>query len=258
MAVLAGLCAAAVSACGSGSSKPSTGTSAEAKKPAAQILEDAAAALASAHSVEIQGHALIEKRPSQIALEIEEPANINMTIHQGTHVASVTAVHGSAYLKANAAFYESFAGVPGAAVHLLAGRWIKFSPEEGVGSLVKGLDLATLGKCLIRGTAREAEAFAVTGLTTVNGRPAIAITDTGDRPGSTPGKIYVAASNTPLLLRLLATGKQQPGGTKHGECNEATEATQPGEELTFSRYNAPMKIVAPAGAVELKQLEQGF
>ncbi len=202
----------------------------------------------------MQGHVRFEKRPSQITLELEAPSNLNVTIDRGGQAASITVVHGSAYLKADAAFYQHAAGVPSAAVALVANRWIK-APTASLGQeLVKGLDLATLAKCLIGEVAREPGEFALDGMSNVNGQSAIAITAKGTLPGSTPGKIYVAATGTPYLLRAVTTGKQRPGGTRHAECNEAAERTEPGEELTFSRYNSRMNIVAPSGALELSQL----
>jgi len=87
---------------------------------------------------------------------------------------------------------------------------------------------------------------------------AVTITDEGDVPGSTPSKLYVAATHEPLLLRAVATGKQRPGGPRHSACSGSGELTEPGDELSFGRYNQPMGITAPAGAVEPSQLAKQY
>jgi hypothetical protein len=150
-------------------------------------------------------------------------------------------------MNANAPFYASLHEIPSAAVALIAGRWFKVPASAGFG-LIKHLNLATLGRCL----AQEPGSLLVSGTTKVNGQPAVAITAKGDVPGSTPSKYYVATTGEPFLLRAVATGKQQPGGTK-SECNEGSPG-EPGDELTFSGYNGRTNIVAPSGAVDLSQL----
>jgi len=155
------------------------------------------------------------------------------------------------YVKANSAFYAgTHEGIPAAAVKLLAGQWLKTS--ESANKLVKGLTPRTLARCL----AREGGTLVKEGTASVNGQQAVVVRDKGDAPGSTPARLYVAASGTPYLLRYVATGKQQPGGAKGGECNEATEPGESGGALTFSRYNAQLGIAPPAGALELSQLVQ--
>jgi len=238
------LLAAIVGGCGATSTTSTSGT----KKPAKQILEEAAVAFGRAHSVAIDGNVAIKKRPATIALELERPGNLSLKINQGGQAASVIVAGGNAYIKANTAFYEALdQHIPQAAVTLLANRWFKSS--EGVGELTKGLNLGTLGRCM----TRELGTLEVSGMSTVNGQPAVAITSAGDRPGATPAKFYVAARGEPFLLRAVATGRQRSGGARNGECNEATEATEAGEELTFSRYNSHMNIAAPAAALEAGQ-----
>ena len=73
------------------------------------------------------------------------------------------------------------------------------------------------------------------------------IIDKGDRPGSTPGKLFVATTGEPLPLRTLATGKQRPARKKDPECNDATRSG-PGDETNFSRYNESPDITRRPGA----------
>jgi hypothetical protein len=82
----------------------------------------------------------------------------------------------------------------------------------------------------------------------VNGQRAVVIIDKGDRPGSAPGKLYVAATGDPLPLRMLSTGRDRPGGHKDQECGDDTP-TRAGEEVIFSHYNEPLHLSAPPAAV---------
>lgn len=243
---------AALGGCGSSSGGGTGGSvqpNGEASKPAEQILNDAAAALRSVHSLRMQGTVDIEKRPTAVTLALQPPA-MSVSMQQGTAAAAFDVVSGTAYIKANSAFYEHQAKVPTGVVSLIANRWFKAPTEGGVSALTKGLDLKTLSRCLVEnhGTLHVGET------TTVNGQPAVVVVDKGDLPGSTPNKLYVATTGAPLPLRALATGKQRPGGVHDAECNESGGApTQAGEVLTFSDYNQPMGIAAPAGAVDFSQ-----
>lgn len=244
VALLTALCGCG----GGGSARPNNG---EASKPAAQILSDAAAALRAVHSLRMQGTVAIEKRPTAITLALEPPA-VSVTMQQGIATAAYDVVSGTSYIKANSAFYEHQAKVPSAVVSLIANRWFKVpSTEGGVTAITKGLDLKTLSRCLVEnhGTLHVGET------TTVNGQPAVVVVDKGDRPGSTPNKLYVATTGAPLPLRALATGKQRPGGVHDAECNESRgDPTQAGEVLTFSAYNQPLNITAPTGALDFSQV----
>lgn len=245
--VLTAMLATALGGCGSGSA-PSNG---EASKPAAQILSDAAATLKRVHSMRMQGTLVMERHPTTIALAIERPGKLSLTFKQGARQAIIVVVAGVAYMKANASVYESQAAVPRGAVGLVADRWFKLPSAEGVSSFTKGLDLDSLSRCLVENHGT----LVPQGTATVDGQPTVVISDKGDLPGSTPGRLYVAASGAPLPLRMVATGPQRPGGTPDAVCNnESSEPGQAGGQLTFSDYNRSMNIAAPASAVDIGQL----
>ncbi len=251
---LAALCLLGLGACGSSSStstSQSRPAASRAQLPARKILDEAAAALTRAHSFALHGQLDIEKHPSRVGLEVEEPGTVRVTIERGTSVISVIDLGdaNTAYMRANAAFFRlEEAKVPSAAVGLLANRWLKVPAKEVTGGTK--LDARSLGRCL----AGEPGTLTVDGMGTVDGQAAVIVSDKGDAPGATPAKFYVAATGEPVLLRALATGKQRPGGTRESECSESGDVTTPGDEISLSRYNEPMNITAPVGAVETSQL----
>jgi len=253
---------ALLAGCGSSSTTTSTGeataVATRASEPARKILDEAAAALEHAHSFALHGRLDVERQQTGISLETQEPNVARMTLERGDDVASVIffGEGKSAYMRANPAFLHAqyaHERVPGAVVALLANRWLKV-PAKEAGGQPKELDGRSLGRCL----AAEPGTLVVEGLTTVDGQSAVTITDKGDVPGSTPSKLYVAATHEPLLLRAVATGKQRPGGPRHSACSGSGELTEPGDELSFGRYNQPMGITAPAGAVEPSQLAKQY
>ena len=112
--------------------------------------------------------------------------------------------------------------------------------------MTRGLDPETLSRCLLRDHGTIAKG----GTETVDGKQAVVLIDKGDRPGTAPGKLYVAAEDEPLPLRTIATGNQRPGGKKDPQCGGDTP-TRTGDEAKFSRYNESLDITAPPGAVDV-------
>lgn len=216
----------------------------EASKPARQILADAGAALSRARSLRIQGVVKLEGRPTAVTLSFERPGRVNMALRRGSETATARLVGHTSYMNANASLYEHQAGVPAAAASLVAGRWVKIPKAEDAGGLFKALDIEKWGHCV----ASETGTLRVGGTTTLDGRLAVIVVNEGDRPGATPAKIYIAASGAPYLLRMVATGKQRPGGGRSPGCDEDGEPTEPGDVIDFSNYNGPMHIGAPPGA----------
>ena len=88
----------------------------------------------------------------------------------------------------------------------------------------------------------------------MNGQPAVVIVDKGDKPGTSPGKLFVAATGRPFPLRVLATGKARPGGKKT-RCSDSSgkDSGAAGDELTFSRFNEELKLTAPPNPLDLRK-----
>ena len=129
-----------------------------------------------------------------------------------------------------------------------AGRWMVTS-KQNAGELGVGIaesEPRRLARCLTSktGTLRQG------GSASVAGQPAIVVIDRGDRPGTTPRKIYLAASGPRLPLRIVQTGKRKAGGSPDTRCRDA-EDDMLRSDLRFTGFNARVKITAPRRAIRL-------
>ena len=211
-------------------------------KSAGQILEESAAALKQVRSYRVQ----VTQRSSKATADVELPSKLRLALREGAASASIIAVAGSVYIKANEAYWK---GQQGERAAQLAGKWLKApSSTSDLSDVTNGLDPETLSRCLVQdhGTIEKG------GTETVDGEQAVVLIDKGDRPGTAPGKLYVAAEGEPLPLRTIATGNQRPGGKKDPKCDGDTP-TRAGDEAKFSRYDESLDITAPPGAVDVTE-----
>ena len=221
-------------------------------KPAAEILDDAAAALRRVKSFHVEATQGTGARRNQVTADVKVPSTLRLVIRQSGTTASIIAVKGTVYIKADEAYWKGQRVGSGGAAQL-ADKWLKSPTSDAdLRDISKGLDPDTLGSCLAsaHGTLQKG------GTETVDGKEAVVIIDKGDRPGSTPARLFVATTGKPLPLRTIATGKQRPGGTKGSECNDSSRSG-PGDETNFSRYNESPDISAPKGAVSLRSPSSG-
>lgn len=196
----------------------------------------------------------IARHPTAVNVALQPPSTANVAFAQGSASAALILLGPAVYIKANSTFYQQNGGLPPAAAKLIVDRWLKLpaAAVRGTAGLIKGLDVATLGRCL--GENPDRGTLSVAGTTTVDGRPAVVVLDHGDRPGSTPSKLYVASTGTPFPLRAVATGAQRPGGHPDPQCNSGGDPTASGDQLTFSGYNQTLNITAPPNAVDATTL----
>jgi hypothetical protein len=223
--------------CGSDSNDGSNGME---SKPPEEVLKETAKALRRAKSFHAEA---TEASSSIVKADIGLPKELRLALKEKDSSASIIVADGSFYMKGNAAWWKEVEA--GRDADALAGRWFKV-PFALAKELTQVLDPKTLSRCLVteHGTLTRG------GTTTVDGQRAIVIIDKGDRPGSAPGKLYVAATGEPLPLRIVTTGKQRPGGHKDPECGDDTPA-EAGDTVVFSDYNDPLDISAPPAAVDL-------
>jgi hypothetical protein len=178
-------------------------------------------------------------------VDVAGPGKLRIELKQGSASASMIVIDDSNYVNANAAFWRQEADA-GAGAAQLAGRWFK-APSSVGGDLEQEFDPARLSRCLVRGHGTLARG----GTATVEGQPTVVIVDKGDRPGTNPGKLFVATTGEPLPLRMLATGRERPGGRKDPECDSDDSPPTPGDEVVLSRYDEPVDIEEPPAAVDL-------
>ncbi len=246
------LASVAVVISGCGSSANSNG---EASKPPEQVLSDASTALRQVHSLRVSGMVTVDKLPTAVTLAVKPPSDLSIAMTQGASSAQMILLASSVYIKMSPEFARRQANVPAPTAALISNRWLKVPPSAvgGAASLTKQFNLDTLSRCVVENHGSLTRG----GTATVNGQPAVVIVDKGDKPGSTPSRLYVATTGPPLPLRAVATGRQRPGGASDAQCNNGGDPTRPGEVLTFTDYNKSLNIAPPAGAVDLSQLTGG-
>jgi hypothetical protein len=216
------LCALALAACGSSSSS----SNGEASKPASQILTDAVSAAQSASSVRVSGSIIDNGQPVAVDLKLAngKGGSGSMTI-QGAPV-QIVDVNKTLYMKGSDAFWNKVGG-GSAVVALLHGKWLKAPATGNFSSLASLTSIHALFSQLLtsHGTLTKGATK------TVNGQPAIAITDSGKS-----GTIYVATTGKPYPLQLAK------GGSSGGAVN-------------FSQYGQAVSLSAPASSIDISKLQ---
>ncbi len=215
---------AALAGCGDSSS---SGNGVSSKTPT-EIVSAAKTAADSASSVHVTGS--IVNAGSTIALDMEllKGTGGRGKLSQDGLSFELVEVGGSVYIKGSPAFYRHFAG--GAAAQLLQGKWLKAPADSG--------SFATLGSLtdlrkLLDSTLASHGSLSKGATTKIEGQEAVGVKDL-----SRGGTLYVATTGKPYPLRIAKSGSG-------------------GGAVTFSDWNAPVTVTAPAKAVDLSQLESG-
>lgn len=212
--------AAACAGCGSSSGNGVEGRS------AAQILAASKAAAAQAQSVHIEGSIDSEGKPISLNMELLEGQGGKGTISQDGFEIKLVQVDGSVYINGSAAFYRHVSGA--AAAQLLQGRWLKAPADSGeLASLASLTDLGRLVDSALAGHGNLLKA----GKATIEGQSAVALRDKVKG-----GTLYVATTGKPYPLEIVK------GGGESGK-------------VILDRWDQPVKLSAPAGAIEISKLQ---
>src|SRR4051794_37215949 len=189
-----GLLALAVPGCGSDSRTDSKEEpNGLRSKPPQQVLAAAAKALGEAKSFHVES---AEASSGKLKADVAFPdARIELNDKDASY--TVLIADGSAYLRANSAYWRKDKDLKSHA-DSIAGRWFKV-PLASRDDIVKTLRPKVLSRCLLR----DHGSLSRGGTATVDGKPAVVIVDKGDRPGTTPSKLYVAATGKPFPLRQV-------------------------------------------------------
>jgi hypothetical protein len=239
---------------GCGSSKRPAAPNGEASKSAQQIVADAEAALGRVHSFHIDGAAKdVHGARVKFTADVVLPGRLRLAVIQSTGTIEFIFVDGNSYLRASRDFWARHGARPDV-IAVVADRWVKLpaSATSAAGLPSAWTSPATVGHCVI-GT--DLGSLSLAGKGTVGAQPAVIVADQGDKPGGSPGRLYVATRGPPLPLREVSTGPEKPGGRPDPRCNETetSSASITSGEFEFSRYNAPVKISAPTPVVELSR-----
>jgi hypothetical protein len=221
LAIVAG---AALAGCG-GSGASTNGL--ESKSPE-QILAAAKAAARTAASVHVNGSIVNENKP--ISLDMELVAGKGAKGHLALEGLGfdIIEVERAFYMRGSNAFYTKVAG--SSAAQLLQGKWLKVPTTGGeFASLAQLTNLSrlidvTLGNhgTLVKGPSG-----------TVAGQKAVTITDK-----TKGGTLYVANTGTAYPLEISKSGSDAG-------------------KVVFDRWNKPVTLSAPSGAINIDQLQSG-
>jgi hypothetical protein len=223
----AALVVAAAAACGSSpatvrpASAPASTASALAGKSAAQIASTAVADTQAASSVRLMGAGTDTSKGVAFDLTLVRGQGCEGSLSMSkTDTFQLVYLGQTVWMKPSDAFYASL-GSNKAALSLLEGKYITV---KSTNSLVGNISqLCSLNDLLGPIGQASGSGYSDT-LSTVQGQPAIRIA----QPGHT-GYAYVSDSANPVLLEVTAPGAS-------------------GGSITFSDYNAPVRITAPPAA----------
>jgi len=219
LALLAAVLAIVLAGCGSSGNGI-------ASKSATEILAASKAAADSASSVHVTGTLSSAGSPITIDIALAAGTGGRGQLSENGLAFELIVVKDTVYIKGSPAFYSHFGG--GAAAQLLDGKWLKAPASSG--QLATLASLTNLSKILGQ-TLVSAGTLVKGASTTVNGQQVIELTDTARN-----GSLYVATTGQPypvqIVKRSFETGK-----------------------VTFSAWNQPVTLAAPANAIDITQLQ---
>jgi len=216
------LVAALIAGCGGGSS---SGNGVASKSPA-EILAAAKSAASSASSVHVAGSLNSGATPLTLDMDLAAGRGGRGQISEGGLSFELIVVGDTVYIKGSPAFYSHFGG--SAAAQLFRGKWLK-APVTG-GELASLAALTNLGK-LLEQTLSSNGTLVRGATTTVASQPVVELHDTAHN-----GSLYVATTGQPYPIEVVKRGTE----TGH---------------VSFTHWNQPVTLAAPAGAIDLSQLQ---
>ncbi len=219
----AALLALAVLIAGCGSSSSGNGV---ASKSPSEILAAAKTAAQSASSVHVAGSLNSGATPLTLDLDLASGRGGRGQISEGGLSFELIVIDNTVYIKGSPAFYSHFGG--SAAAQLFQGKWLKAPTTSG--ELASLASLTNLGKLLAEALA-SSDTLVKGPTTTVAGQQVVELKDTTKN-----GSLYVATTGQPYPIEIVKRGTE----TGH---------------VSFTRWNASVTLTAPAGAVDLSQLQ---
>lgn len=240
-----------LTACGSGGGGGGNG---EADKSANQILSDAVSALRSAKTFHLAAKSNSTGADALgIDIDLVSGGSARGTVTTGGASARIVASGGKFYIQGRD-FWNKFGGPEAATV--VGDRWAILPSNADTTGFLIFVNSDTLATCLAvsHGTLSKG------GSATVDGQGAVVLVDEGDKPGTTPAKLYVATTGTAYPIRLESTGTTSAGATPGGDkCNtgggsSGSSSSNGGGIFTLSQFNATVTITPPPNPLDLSTL----
>ncbi|MGH8997312.1 MAG: hypothetical protein ACRDYB_14980 [Acidimicrobiales bacterium] len=211
------------------------GTAAGAAATAKGTVQSAIVATESATAVKFAGS--ITEKGTTISLNVSASASGTGqgTIGIGKGIATVRSVGGIVYFKANTAFWTQEGGAKTA--QEFSGKWVSTAATSSSGTSLSAFLNSTSFMKQVFGSKLTNSVFAFAGAGRVGGKRTTIISG-HDHKNKSGGKLYIARSGKPYILRILINGKSGTG------------------QITFSNYNQPVTPAVPPGAIDLDTLSQ--
>jgi hypothetical protein len=225
---------------------PLAAASDESSKTPAQILADVQRDLAKVRSYHFSGYEVDGRTTTRLAGDVSASGRADVTVRERGGSVRVILLPSAMYMKANAAFWKANGGTNGRKLaEKLADRWLK-TDESGLKALIDDLMPKHVASCVSVGTGTLTKG----GLGSVGSKRVVVVVDRGDKPGTTPGRLYVTTTGPILPLRLKQTGKRRPGGHIDRRCQDPDD-TSTSSDVRFSGFDEPLHISAPHGALTI-------
>ena len=257
-AVTAGLAAVGLCACGpagsmaggQGIAKTRTRAPAPATRvPDTTVFSRAVAALDRVHSFRLDATWFYDDVvPRTLRAEFALPGRFRLSIKSGGKDANLVVIGATAYIRGNVPYWAEAVSAPNA-VHVLSAHWVKV-PASDVPNLGAYQALAqpqTVGRCVLGSTPGT-----VTGpyRADIDGQTKLALDlqVDGARSGVPGLDILLSATGPPLPLSISNIGPTELSGADPA-CGQLQSQPNPVRDtmLSFSRYDAPIRITAPNG-----------
>lgn len=218
-----------------------------------ETLRAVGSALRDVESFHIEGSQTKRDGVTRFEGDIAPDGAVRFSLSKDGAAAKMIVMGDDVYVSGDGPFWEQ-TKAPAEVRDLLAGRWVKVPAGDEFTELAEQMQPDVLADCLSGGLGR---------LTirkdTLDGRPVVVLVDKGDRPGSEPSELYVAAADPQLPVRATQSGPERPGGPPPDpKCSSDDEEDKDGPviraDLRFSRWDEPVEIEAPADALDLEEL----
>jgi hypothetical protein len=231
---------------------PTVAGGGEASKTPQAILSDLQRDLAKVKSLHFAGSLTEPGSVTRLSGDVFASGSASIGIVQGKASVRMILLPRSTYLKANAVYWKASDKKYGAILaSKLAGRWVKVpeSTRASVQSLLSTLSPKNLARCF----GGQTGTLVNNGVTTLGGRQVIVLEDKGDKPGTTPGLLYVTAEGRVLPVRNTQTGPRRAGGKLDRHCEEPDDKSTAGD-VAMSRFDRVAPLKAPRNVVSLDDL----
>ncbi len=232
------------------SAAPTVADGGEASKSPGAILSDLKRDLGKVKSFHFVGRQTEKGAVTRLSGDVFASGSASIALAEGRASLRMILLPKATYLNANAVYWKRSGGKSGNALAAkFAGRWVEVPASAGdsVKPLLDELSPKYLASCVTVGLGTLSN----NGVKTLGGRKAIVLEDKGDRPGTTPGLLYVAADGPVLPLREIQTGPRKAGGKVNKRCDAASDAST-AADFTFSRFDRVPPLKAPRNALSLE------